>query len=67
MTSKEERWFYSSAAWLLLVTAAAELYALGGSARILALPDKLLHVGYRPLMVFAAALNRGRHVFAQKQ
>ena len=57
MTSKQEHWFYSSAGWLLLITAAAKLYAVAGRARVLALDDKLLHLGYRPLMILAAALE----------
>lgn len=57
MNSKDQRWFYQSAAVLLLVTAAAKLYSAGGAARILGEQDELLHLGYRPLMICSAALE----------
>ncbi len=57
MNSKDDNWFYRSAAALLLVTAVAKLYSAGGSARILHVRDPLLYVGYRPLMILAALLE----------
>ena len=51
--------FFSISAAVLFVTALAKLYSSGGSAKILALQDQLLHIGYRPLMVFAALFELG--------
>lgn len=51
MISRDEKWFYRSAAAMLLLTALAKLYSSGGNARILEVQDQLLHLGYRPLMI----------------
>ena len=57
MNSKDENWFYKSAAALLLLTALAKLYSSAGSAKILGVQDQLLHLGYRPLMILAAVVE----------
>jgi hypothetical protein len=63
MNSKDEKWFYKSAAALLVATALAKLYSAGGSARLLAVQDQLLHIGYRPLMVWVALLEAAVGVY----
>lgn len=48
------RFFYWSAAVLLLFTAAAKLYSITGHARLLSLTDSFMHVSHRMVMVAAA-------------
>jgi hypothetical protein len=63
MNSKEANWFYKSAAALLLLTALAKLYSAGGSARVLQVQDKLFHLGYQPVVIFAALIEATVGVF----
>lgn len=59
MNSAEEKWFFRVAAMLLLATALAKLYSAGGNAKILLAQDQLTHLGFRALMVLAAACEAG--------
>jgi hypothetical protein len=67
------RGFLRSAAALLVIAAAAKLYSAAGSARILTVPDPLVHLTYRTLMIglgaletaIAAYLVCGRHTLAK--
>jgi len=55
--ARNDDWLHKSAAVLLLLTAVAKLYSASGSAKILEVQDRLLHLGYRPLMILAALLE----------
>lgn len=57
MSSSDRNWFDESAAVMLLMTALAKLYSSGGNSRVLQIQDKLLHVGYRPLLIAAALIE----------
>jgi hypothetical protein len=49
--------FFRSNAWILFLTALAKVYSTIGTAHVLGIQDQLLHVGYRPLMLFAAMVE----------
>jgi hypothetical protein len=49
--------FLKISAVVLLATAAAKIFSVFGEARLLAMQDALLNIGYRPLMVVAALLE----------
>lgn len=54
---KLENLFFYSSAVVLSLTALAKLYSATGDAKILMVEDQLLHLGYRPLMIFAALVE----------
>lgn len=66
MNSKEQNWFFKSAAVLLLLTALAKLYSSGGTAKILQVQDQLVHLGYQPVLVLAALVEIAVAVFLLK-
>src|SRR5271157_3233196 len=66
MSSSKDNVFFNVAAGLLLMAAAAKLYSAGGSAYVLQVQDRLLHLGYRPLMVAAGLLEVAAAVFLLK-
>jgi hypothetical protein len=57
MQKKRESLFFYSAAIILVLTALAKFYSVTGDAKVLAVSDQLLHVGYRPLMAGAAVVE----------
>ena len=63
LASKHVDWFFKLSAGLLVLTAAAKLYAATGNAKVLQVQDEVLQIAYRPLMVSAGLLEIGVAVF----
>lgn len=55
MNSRDNDLFFRFSAVTLILTAAAKLYSATGSAKVFQIQDQVLHLGYRPLLVLAAA------------
>jgi len=66
MNPKNDKWFFNFSGATLLLTSLAKLYSSAGHAKVLAVQDQLLHLGYRPLMVLTAGLEVAVAVFVFK-
>jgi len=66
MNPKSDKWFFNFSGATLLLTSLAKLYSAAGHAKVLAVQDQLLHLGYRPLMILTATVEVAVAVFLFK-